>query len=135
MQIFLSILILIAAILLILIVIVQNSKGGGLAAGFGESNKYMGVRKTTDFLEKATWTLAGAMVVLSIASSFFIKPQVQSNQGESFIEKSQQSEPLLPQQPEATLPLPGAGAAAPAAETPAPAPAPEAQPEATQPAE
>ena len=135
MQIFLSILILIAAILLILIVVVQNSKGGGLAAGFGESNKYMGVRKTTDFLEKATWTLAGAMVVLSIASSFFIKPQVQGNQGESFIEKSQQSEPLLPQQPEATLPLPGAGAAAPAAETPAPAPAPEAQPEATQPAE
>ena len=59
MQIFLTILILIAAILLILIVIVQNSKGGGLAAGFGESNKYMGVRKTTDFLEKATWTLAG----------------------------------------------------------------------------
>ncbi len=135
MQIFLTILILIAAILLILIVIVQNSKGGGLAAGFGESNKYMGVRKTTDFLEKATWTLAGAMVVLSIASSFFIKPQVQGNQGESFIEKSQQSEPLLPQQPEATLPLPGAGAAAPAVETPAPAPAPEAQPEATQPAE
>ena len=135
MQIFLTILILIAAILLILIVIVQNSKGGGLAAGFGESNKYMGVRKTTDFLEKATWTLAGAMVVLSIASSFFIKPQVQGNQGESFIEKSQQSGPLLPQQPEATLPLPGAGAAAPAAETPAPAPAPEAQPEATQPAE
>ena len=95
----------------------------------------MGVRKTTDFLEKATWTLAGAMVVLSIASSFFIKPQVQGNQGESFIEKSQQSEPLLPQQPEATLPLPGASTPAPAAETPAPAPAPEAQPEATQPAE
>ncbi|MDY3111533.1 MAG: preprotein translocase subunit SecG [Porphyromonas sp.] len=122
MQIFLSILILIVAILLILIVIVQNSKGGGLAAGFGESNKYMGVRKTTDFLEKATWTLAGALVVLSIASSFFVKPQVQAKQSESFIEQSQQSAPLLPQQPEATLPLPAA-------------PAPEAQPEAQQPAE
>ena len=130
MQIFLTILILIAAILLILIVIVQNSKGGGLAAGFGESNKYMGVRKTTDFLEKATWTLAGAMVVLSIASSFFVKPHVQAKQRESFIEQSQQSAPLLPQQPEATLPLP----TAPAADE-APAPAPEAQPEATQPAE
>ena len=90
MQIFLSILILIAAILLILIVIVQNSKGGGLAAGFGESNKYMGVRKTTDFLEKATWTLAGALVVLSIVSSFFVKPHVQAKQSESFIEQSQQ---------------------------------------------
>ncbi len=132
MQIFLSILILIVAILLILIVIVQNSKGGGLAAGFGESNKYMGVRKTTDFLEKATWTLAGALVVLSIASSFFVKPQVQAKQSESFIEQSQQSAPLLPQQPEATLPLPAAPAT-PAAE--APAPAPEAQPEAQQPAE
>ncbi len=132
MQIFLTILILIAAILLILIVIVQNSKGGGLAAGFGESNKYMGVRKTTDFLEKATWTLAGAMVVLSIASSFFVKPHVQAKQSESFIEQSQQSAPMLPQQPEATLPLP-ATPAAPAAE--APATAPEAQPEAQQPAE
>ena len=122
MQIFLSILILIVAILLILIVIVQNSKGGGLAAGFGESNKYMGVRKTTDFLEKATWTLAGAMVVLSIASSFFVKPHVQAKQSESFIEQSQQSAPVLPQQPEATLPLPAAPAA-PAAEAPAQAPA------------
>ncbi|WP_299369398.1 preprotein translocase subunit SecG [uncultured Porphyromonas sp.] len=121
MQIFLSILILIVAILLILIVIVQNSKGGGLAAGFGESNKYMGVRKTTDFLEKATWTLAGAMVVLSIASSFFVKPHVQAKQSESFIEQSQQSAPVLPQQPEATLPLPAAPAA-PAAEAPAPQP-------------
>ena len=121
MQIFLSILILIVAILLILIVIVQNSKGGGLAAGFGESNKYMGVRKTTDFLEKATWTLAGAMVVLSIASSFFVKPHVQAKQSESFIEQSQQSAPVLPQQPEATLPLPAAPAA-PAAEVPAPQP-------------
>ena len=130
MQIFLSILILIAAILLILIVIVQNSKGGGLAAGFGECNKYMGVRKTTDFLEKATWTLAGALVVLSIVSSFFVKPHVQAKQSESFIEQPQQSAPLLPQQPEATLPLP----AAPAADE-VPAPAPEAQPEAQQPAE
>ena len=50
----------------------------------------MGVRKITDFLEKATWTLAGAMVVLSIASSFFVKPHVQAKQSESFIEQSQQ---------------------------------------------
>ena len=73
-----------------------------------------------------------ALVVLSIASSFFVKPQVQAKQSESFIEQSQQSAPLLPQQPEATLPLPAAPAT-PAAE--APAPAPEAQPEAQQPAE
>ena len=63
MYVFISILILIASILLILIVLIQNSKGGGLASGFSSSNQIMGVRKTTDFLEKATWTLAGTVVV------------------------------------------------------------------------
>lgn len=64
-----SVLIFIAAILLVLIVLVQNSKGGGLAANFSASNQVMGVRKTADFLEKATWTLAGSLVVLSILAS------------------------------------------------------------------
>ncbi len=72
MYVFISILILIAAILLILIVLIQNSKGGGLASGFSSSNQIMGVRKTTDFLEKATWTLAGVVVVLSIIITAFI---------------------------------------------------------------
>lgn len=66
MYIALVILILIAAILLTLVVLAQNSKGGGLAAGFQSSNQYMGVRKTTDFLEKATWGLAIFIMVLSI---------------------------------------------------------------------
>ncbi len=65
-------LILVAAILMILIVLVQNSKGGGLASNFSSSNQVMGVRKTTDFLEKATWSLAIAMVVLSIFASAVI---------------------------------------------------------------
>ena len=72
MYVFISILILIAAILLILIVLIQNSKGGGLASGFSSSNQIMGVRKTTDFLEKATWTLAGVVIVLSIVITAFI---------------------------------------------------------------
>lgn len=59
------------AILLVLIVIVQKSKGSGLASGFESSNNVMGVRKTTDFLEKATWTLAAILVVLSIVSVAF----------------------------------------------------------------
>ena len=50
-----SVLIFIICVLLILIVLVQNSKGGGLASSFASSNQIMGVRKTTDFLEKATW--------------------------------------------------------------------------------
>ncbi len=56
---FISILILIVCLLLVLIVLVQNSKGGGLASNFAETGQMMGVRKTADFLEKATWTLAG----------------------------------------------------------------------------
>ena len=82
MYVFISILILISAILLILIVLIQNSKGGGLAAGFSSSNQIMGVRKTTDFLEKATWGLAGTVVVLCIVITAFIPRHQQSTQSE-----------------------------------------------------
>lgn len=58
-------------ILLILLVISQKAKGGGLAAGFSSPNQVMGVRKTTDFVEKATWTLAAILVVLCIAAVGF----------------------------------------------------------------
>jgi preprotein translocase subunit SecG len=68
MYVLLTILIVISSILLTLLVLVQNSKGGGLAAGFSSSNQIMGVRKTTDFLEKATWGLVVVVVVLSIAT-------------------------------------------------------------------
>ena len=67
-----SVLILIVCILLILVVLVQNSKGGGLSASFGGSNQIMGVRRTTDFLEKATWTLATVLLALSIMASWAI---------------------------------------------------------------
>src|SRR6056297_3320348 len=67
-----TVLIFIVCILLILIVLVQNSKGGGLASNFQSSNQVMGVRKTTDFLEKATWVLAVSLLVLSIMGSAFI---------------------------------------------------------------
>jgi len=69
MYIFFSIFIVIASIFLVFFVVIQNSKGGGLAAGFSSSNQVMGVRKTTDFLEKATWTLAAIIVVGSIFAS------------------------------------------------------------------
>ncbi|MDR1258109.1 MAG: preprotein translocase subunit SecG [Tannerellaceae bacterium] len=82
MYVFISVLILIAAILLILIVLIQNSKGGGLASGFSSSNQIMGVRKTTDFLEKATWGLAIAVIVLSVLSSTFIPRNERAVQSE-----------------------------------------------------
>lgn len=65
---FVSVLVILFSVLLILIVLVQNSKGGGLASNFASSNQVMGVRKTTDFLEKATWTLAGAVLILSFVA-------------------------------------------------------------------
>ncbi len=67
-----TVLLIIAGILLILIVLVQNSKGGGLASNFASSNQIMGVRKTADFLEKATWTLAILILVFSIIGSLTI---------------------------------------------------------------
>lgn len=67
------VLIIIDAILLGIVVLLQNSKGGGLTSEFSSSNQIMGVRKTADFLEKATWTLAIILVVLSFATSFMGK--------------------------------------------------------------
>jgi len=68
MYIIVSVLVFIIAVLLILVILVQNPKGG-LASNFSSSNQVMGVRKTTDFLEKATWTLGIALIVLSLLSS------------------------------------------------------------------
>ncbi len=68
----LVILVVIASIFMCLIVLVQESKGGGLASGFASGNQVMGVRKTTDVIEKMTWALAIAMVLFSVLSVFFI---------------------------------------------------------------
>ncbi len=66
------VLVILASVLMCGIVLIQESKGGGLASSFAASNQIMGVRKTTDFLEKATWGLAIAMVVFSIVSAAFV---------------------------------------------------------------
>ena len=59
------VLIVIVSILLGAVVLVQNSKGYGLASGLGASNQIMGVRKTTDALEKLTWGFAITLIVLA----------------------------------------------------------------------
>lgn len=67
------ILIIIACVVLGLIVLVQNPKGGGLAGNVaGFSNQFMGVKQTTDVLEKGTWIFAALIAVLCITSTFFI---------------------------------------------------------------
>ena len=72
MQTLFIILIILSALLLILLVLVQNSKGGGLAQGFSSGNSVLGAPKTTDFLEKLTWGLAIALVVLSLIATITI---------------------------------------------------------------
>lgn len=90
-----SILILIVSVLMVLIVLVQNSKGGGLASNFSASNQFMGVRQTADFLEKATWTLAIAILVLSLAAAMAI-PKFSATPGLMDTELRQQIEQTAP---------------------------------------
>jgi len=95
---FLTILIILVCLLLCLVVLVQNSKGGGLVQGFSSQNQVMGVRKTTDFLEKATWTLAIALVVLSLATTYMTPDTVTGT--ESMFDDSE----LMEQVPEDFIP-------------------------------
>ena len=97
------VLILIVSVLLGLVVLVQNSKGGGLVSNFGGANQMMGVRQTTDFLEKATWTMAGVLVVLCLISSITIPKHVK--QGNAFdTEMRQQIENVMPAAPSMETP-------------------------------
>ena len=66
-----SVLIILTCIVLILAILVQNPKGGGLASGFTTGSQVMGVRRTADFLEKATWVLVGFLFVLSVATTAY----------------------------------------------------------------
>lgn len=74
------ILIIAASALLGLIVLIQNPKGGGLSGNIaGFSNQFMGVKQTTDVLEKGTWVLSGIVVVLCLVSSLLINRPTESN--------------------------------------------------------
>jgi preprotein translocase subunit SecG len=77
MYLFITILILLASVLLSLVVLIQSSKGGGLAAGLSSSNQVMGVRKTTEGLEKLTWYFGTALMVLVLVATFSL-PNSQS---------------------------------------------------------
>jgi len=79
---FLSIIIIFISILLGIVVLIQNPKGGGLATGFTGVGSIGGVKRTTDFLEKATWGLAIAIFVLCLFSTSQL-----NNQG-GFIDNS-----------------------------------------------
>ena len=76
---FIITLIVIVSLLLVLVVLAQNSKGGGLSSQFGGSgSQIMGVKKTSDILEKVTWGLAIALLVLSLSTTFVIDNEVEN---------------------------------------------------------
>ena len=82
-----TVLIIVVCVLLILVVLVQNSKGGGLASGFAGSNQVMGVKKTSDFIEKLTWGLALSLVVLCLVASFSLPNRQEIRVGSSMQEQ------------------------------------------------
>lgn len=84
---FIVILLIIVSALLALVVLVQNSKGGGLASGLSASNQVMGVRKTTDFLEKLTWGFAIGLFVLALAGNIFLPKNTGKNSNQSIIQE------------------------------------------------
>jgi len=75
------ILIIVACVFLGLIILVQNPKGGGLAGNVGGfSNQLMGVKQTTDVLEKGTWVLAAVVGLLCLFSAMFVPKTASTNQ-------------------------------------------------------
>ncbi len=107
------VLIVLVSILMVLIVLIQESKGGGLASNFSSTNSIMGVRKTTDIVEKITWGLAALMVVISVACAY-VAPQAAGEN--SVMEGATQEQTALPAMPGASKDAAaGAQKAAPAA--------------------
>ena len=103
---FIIVLLIIISILLGLIILVQNSKGGGLAAGLSASNQIMGVRKTTDFLEKLTWGFAIGLFTLAISANFFIHQEVGNSAGASMIQDQIDNTAAPAQQQQAPVAMP-----------------------------
>jgi len=64
-----SVLIVLLCVLLVFVILVQNPKGGGLSTNLGSANQFGGIKQTMDVIEKITWGLAIAIVVLSMVSS------------------------------------------------------------------
>jgi preprotein translocase subunit SecG len=102
------VLIVVVAFLLIVVVMVQNPKGGGLSSSFGGGGTQQlgGVKKTTDFLDRSTWTLATLLLVLILISNVAIN-RGGANESKAFDENADTAQPLPAATPNAQ-PLPAA---------------------------
>ena len=103
-----GIVIILACVLLGFFVLIQNPKGGGLSGSFGGfGNQVMGVRQTTDVLEKGTWIFAGVVGILCLLSPIFIpKTGGSGSKNDELINKAPTSAPIQ----NTTVPLPGTAA-------------------------
>lgn len=117
-----GILIIIASIILGIIVLIQNPKGGGLTSSLGGfGNQLMGVKQTTDILEKGTWVFAVIIAILCISSTVFIPKGGGVNSRENLIQQAPAGTPLTVPQGQ-TAPLNPAPSSQQAPVTPAPQP-------------
>src|ERR1019366_4183222 len=92
-----GILIIVASLILGLIILIQNPKGGGLSSSLGGfGNQLMGVKQTTDVLEKGTWLFAGIIGVLCVTSAMFI-PKTGGSSNDNLINNTPASNPAQPQ--------------------------------------
>ena len=103
-----GILIILVSIILGLIVLIQNPKGGGLTGtlgGFG--NQLMGVKQTTDVLEKGTWVFAAVLGMLCLMSNAFIPKEGSSSKNDELLKGVSTSPQQKSRTPANTTPLPG----------------------------
>jgi preprotein translocase subunit SecG len=111
-------LIILASIILGVIVLIQNPKGGGLSSSLGGfSNQLMGVKQTTDVLEKGTWLFAIIIGLLCITSTLFIPTSGTTNSNENLINEAPVGTPMAPKQN--TVPMPSSQQAPVTTPTPA----------------
>jgi preprotein translocase subunit SecG len=99
-----TILIILICILLVLVVLIQNPKGGGISSGIIVSNQVMGVKKTTDFIEKLTWGLALGLVFLCLVAGMSLPNKEDRSIGSSMeeqIEKGATTNPAPQSLPQA----------------------------------
>ena len=116
---FFLILIIVASVGLVFMVLIQNPKGGGLNANVGGlTNNFMGVKQTTDVLEKGTWVFAAVIAILAITSTVFLKGGTGGDTDKGLLNKVNTSTTTAPAQAAPVQQAP----AAPAQTAPATAP-------------
>ena len=106
MSILFLVLIVLASVVLAFIILIQNPKGGGLSGNVGGvGNQFMGVKQTTDTLEKGTWLFAAIIAVLAMFSTLFLKGGATSDK-DSLLQKvpTGQTAPAAPANTPATAP-------------------------------